>query len=238
MRLMLTSLLLLTLSLQGDVTVVVGQKPVVAAGGGPVIDDTETNSVTTGSAAVSFTGVAAGNLLVASTANEDSNTANLTVTGGGLTWTKRADGQAIGSGNAEIWTAVFTAGGSITVTGLSASGVRSSLAVYSISNHDSMAAGFDSDTATGQTQPSVTSTTTREDSLMICISSDFSATSGTPTYRTPPTHTQVHEHFETGRYHAYHYYGQATTTGGYTMGLTAPTHGTAVATAVLEIRKP
>jgi uncharacterized protein YjdB len=33
-----------------------------------------------------------------------------------LTWTKRVDAGATSSDNAEIWTAVYTAGGSITVT--------------------------------------------------------------------------------------------------------------------------
>ena len=72
----------------------------------------------TGTAATahSLTGVPAGALLVLAT-TADAVPSNCNVSSSpSLTWTKRADAGAANSDNAEIWTAVYSAGGSITVT--------------------------------------------------------------------------------------------------------------------------
>ena len=64
----------------------------------------------------SLTGVPAGALLVLTTTVDaipsDCNVSSSPV----LTWTKRVDAGAANSDNAEIWTAVYSAGGAITVT--------------------------------------------------------------------------------------------------------------------------
>src|SRR6185503_11666972 len=64
-----------------------------------------------------LTSVPAGALLVLVTMGELHSSTYCSVSSSpSLTWTKRVDAEANNSGDAEIWTAVYTAGGSITVT--------------------------------------------------------------------------------------------------------------------------
>jgi hypothetical protein len=180
-----------------------------------------------------LTSIPPGALLVVATAYGTSGL-NCTVSSSpSLTWTKRVDATAAsGSGDAEIYTAVFAAGGSITVT--SNWGVnRQSSICYVIINQETTLGGA---TATGvsQTAPSVSITTTRANSLIICNTSDWWARDGSSrTYRNSPTETQYY--FADEGVTSYQYYKQATTISSYTMGLTLPSNQSS-GTALLEIR--
>src|SRR6266850_1469191 len=71
-----------------------------------------------------------------------------------LTWTKRVDAQANASGNAEIYTAIFTAGGNISIT--TTWGVNGlSGVVYVVTGHDTTNFAGAAVTATGQAVPNV-----------------------------------------------------------------------------------
>ena len=78
-------------------------------------------------------------------------------------------------------------------------------------------------------------TTTRANSILICVTSDWNAASGSTTYRRTVTQTLKDDQRGIGAYEGWHYYEIVTTATAYTEGLTAPT-GQASGTSVLEIR--
>jgi hypothetical protein len=148
-----------------------------------------------------------------------------------LTWTKRADASASSSGDAEIYTAVFTAGGDIQVTSSWRSQPQASVC-YVIMNQETTLGGATA-TGTAQSAPSVNITTTRANSLIIAVTSDWNALHASATYRNTATVAQYNHSFSNGTF--YHYFKQATTATSYTMGLSAPT-GQSGGTALIEIR--
>lgn len=197
---------------------------------GPVIFTTDTKAQTSTSTHTMTTLPVSCFLVLSITGENDSNSA-LLGDNQSLVWTKRADAQATNSGDAEIWTAPFAAGGNVTVTATISAGKQSS-ALYVITNQETVF-GTTGVTATGQASPSVGVTTTRDSSIIVCATSDFTAQNGALTLR--DTATLVLQDFETGAYKGYHYYKQTTTAGLYTEGIQAPGSQQA-GTVCLEIR--
>lgn len=185
----------------------------------------------TGQMSHSLVGVPSGALLVLSIAGEDSG--NNAVLGGSptITWTKQEDAQAGSSGDAEIWTAPAGAGGSMTVL-CNISANKNSSVIYVVTGQEVTPAGT-GNTGTAQAQPSVAVTTTKANSLLVCVSSDFSAQAGTRTYR--DTATEVLYDPQGGAYTGFHYYKVTTSIALYTEGITVP-GGQQSGTCVYEIR--
>lgn len=181
-----------------------------------------------------LTNVPSGALLVVScqteTNNADADVSSLPE----LTWTKRADAEATGSGDAEIWTAVYTAGGDISVKADFGNFKHSSVC-YVIRNQEATLGGASS-TDVSQLQPSVEITTTRANSIIIGGISDWNADDGgSRTYETPVTETH-YRHVNLG-YTSYNFYKSTTTAGAYTAGVTDPDNQSA-GTTLYEIRCP
>lgn len=194
------------------------------------IEDTDTK-VGNASVTHSFIGVEAGSLLVLSTTCQYGNGLNATVSSSpALTWTKRVDAGA--TGGAEIYTAVFAAGGDISVTSNWGSYYQASVCYVVVNQEDVL--GGTSGTAGSQSQPSVSITTTRNNSLIFCATSDWEAIAGTITYR--GTATQTYWARDAASASFYHYYYSAATAGAYTVGLTSPNMDFGASTAALEIR--
>lgn len=195
--------------------------------------DTKSN---TGSTVHSLTSVPAGALLVLTTAFEGAQSSCTVTSSPALTWTKRADASAANSGDAEIWTAVFSAGGTISITSdWPAVGTEYQSSVCYVVTNQETSLSIASNTATGQSQPSVALTTTRANSIIFCVTSDYSAQDGgtNRTYRDTSTETLYFRNAVAATF--YHYYKLAPTVTGYTEGLTAPAAQQS-GTAVVEIR--
>lgn len=194
-----------------------------------VSTDAETNSATQHS----LTSVPAGALLVLTTMNATHN-ANCSVSSSpSLTWIKRADAEATNSGNAEIYTAVFAAGGNITVTSNWGSTDQSSVC-YVVTNYEEELAGNVA-FVSSQSAPSLTRNTSRDSSIVFCATSDWNAINGSSrAYRNSPTERLYG--YNSGSYTYYHYTKQTTTAGSLEMGLTAPT-GQSAGTVSFEVRR-
>jgi hypothetical protein len=192
-----------------------------------------TNTATgSGSSVNSLTGVPAGALLVLACQDEGHST-NATVNSTpSLTWTKRADAQATNSGNSEIWTAVFTAGGNISITS-DFSNYNHSSVCYVITGQETTLSGA-SATGNSQSAPSVNITTTKANSIIIGAVADWNAVNGSSrTYLNSPT--EIFYHYVSGGFTTYNFYKSAATATTYTQGLSAPT-GQSAGTALYEIR--
>ena len=190
----------------------------------------------TNSTVHSLTGVPAGALLVLTTTFETDNNSNCSVTSSpSLTWTKRADAAQSSSGDVEIWTAVYTGGGSIAVTSdwPTAGGNYQASSCYVVINQESSFGGATA-TGLGQGQPSVSITTTRANSILFCATSDWDAVDGTTrAYRDAAIESQYFR--ISGAATFYHYYKTVSAATTYTEGLTLPA-GQLAGTAVIEIR--
>lgn len=177
--------------------------------------------------------VPAGALLVLSTTNQYGG-ANLNAAVSSvpaLTWNKRVDAGV--TGGAEIYTAVFTAGGNITVKSYWGDDHYQSFVCYVVTNQEEVLGG-EFATQEQVSQPLVNLTTTRNNSLIFCATSDWEATTGTITYRGNPTQAlTVNVPLEAT---FYHYYYSAPTSGAYTLGMTTPNMNFGATTAALEIR--
>lgn len=190
----------------------------------------------TGGTSHSLTSVPAGALIVVTAACGSGTSLNSVVASTPtLTWTKRVDATyGENSGDAEIYTATYTAGGSITVTSNYGSGNAQSSVAYVIINQETTPSGAQA-TAANQSLPDVTITTTRTNSIIIACTADWSAASGASrVYRISPTETGYD--LASGAYTAYHYYKAAVTVTNYTMGLTVPNMSSGASTALYEIR--
>jgi hypothetical protein len=180
----------------------------------------------------SLTGVPAGALLVLAT-TADAVVSNCNVSSSPvLTWTKRSDAGATQSDNAEIWTAVYAAGGSITVTSNWGGDNSQASVCYVVLNAEPVLGGA-SAIAVSQAAPSVTITTTRDNSIIFGCTADWKAVNGaTRTLRDAATERF---YFKDGNFTTYHYTKAAATIGAYTEGVSLPT-GQQASTALLEIR--
>lgn len=199
---------------------------------------TSANNVTT----PSLSSVPVGALLVLSCAAADDHALadTVSITGTGLTWTRQAtswDLSSIHTGQTEIWTAIFAAGGTIspTVTWTGGGSQASSSVLYAFTGQETTPAGAVND-ADNQSAPSVAVTTTRADSYLICVSSDWNAIAGTETYRDSATSVLDHDLSPT-IYRGYHYYKLTTSIATYTEGISSPST-MAAGTCVYEVRKP
>jgi hypothetical protein len=149
-----------------------------------------------------------------------------------LTWTKRSDAGATNSDNAEIWTAVYAAGGSITVTSSWGQDHSQASVCYIVLNAEPVLGGA-SATAVLQSAPSVTINTTRENSIIFGCSADWDVINGaTRTLRDAATERL---YFRDNNFTTYHYTKAAPTIAAYTLGVSFPT-GQQSSTALLEIR--
>lgn len=175
-------------------------------------------------------GVPAGALLVVATNSAWCASADATISSSpSLTWTKRVDAYS-GCGNSEIWTAVYTGGGSITITSNWGSTYQSSVA-YQVKNQEATLGG---NTATGLSQDdaNVNITTTKANSIIICSSVDWDGSSGARSYRGIP----IESFYDANAGTAIHYYYSAVTVGAYNVGYTSPSGIGASVTAVYELR--
>ena len=143
-----------------------------------------------------------------------------------------SDAGATSSDNAEIWTAVYTAGGSITVTSNWGADNSQASVCYVVLNAEPTLGGA-SAIATLQSAPSVTITTTRDNSIIFGCTADWKAINGaTRTLRDAATERL---YFKDGNYTTYHYTKAAASIAAYTEGVSLPT-GQQASTALLEIR--
>ena len=142
------------------------------------------------------------------------------------------DAGATSSDNAEIWTAVYSAGGAITVTSNWGGDNSQASVCYVVLNAETTLGGA-LGTATLQSAPSVTITTTRENSIIFGCTADWKAINGaTRTLRDAATERL---YFKDGNIATYHYTKTAPSIAAYTEGLSLPT-GQQASTALLEIR--
>lgn len=145
-----------------------------------------------------------------------------------LTWTKRADGA---EGNAEIYTAVYSAGGGITASiGAAAVGDQSAV-LYAVPSGSGLG---NVNSATAQTEPSISLSVTSA-SYVFGVTSDWSAKDGTGATFSQPVTVALSVGDVGVSYWAYHYYWRATATGGDAISITSPTSQDA-GTAVVEIK--
>ena len=180
-----------------------------------------------------LTGVPAGALIVITTANQQSQTNAAISSSPVLTWTKAADATSPLSPNAEIYTAVFTAGGSINITVNWGANVQTSVA-YVITGQETILGGGAA-TAVNQGSASVGITTTKTNSIVFAVSSNWNAPTIPLTYIGSPVEAFIFRDPANGTWP--HYYYNFATTGLKTVGYSAPNdvdNGTS--TAVLEIR--
>lgn len=193
-----------------------------------VSTDAETSSATQHS----LTSVPAGALLILTTANATDLASCSVSSSPSLNWVKRADAEADNSGNAEIYTAIYTAGGNITVTSSWGSTDQSSVC-YVVTNYEEELAG-NAAFVSSQSAPSLTRNTSRDNSIVFCATSDWNAINGSSrAYRNSPTERLYG--FNNGSYTYYHYTKQASTAGSLEMGLSAPT-GQGAGTVSFEVR--
>ena len=167
-----------------------------------------------------LTGVPAGALLVLATTADAVPSDCIVSSSPSLTWTKRSDAGATSSDNAEIWTAVYTAGGSITVTSNWGTDNSQASVCYVVLNAEPTLGGA-SAIATLQAAPSVTITTTKENSIIFGCTADWKAINGaTRTLRDAATERL---YFRDGHYTTYYYTKAATAIAAYTEGVSLPT---------------
>ncbi|MBL7740396.1 MAG: heparin lyase I family protein [Chitinophagaceae bacterium] len=180
----------------------------------------------------SLTNVPAGALLVLTTSCESSLKDAVITSSPSLTWTKRAQAHKYVSGDAEIFTAVLAAGGNISIASTWPDGEVSS-AAYVIINQEATLSGAVKN-ATLQSTPSVSINTTKENSLLICVTSDWKAIEGSKRqYR--DNATELLYTYGASTYSTYHYYKDAGAVTAYQEGLALPS-GQSAGTCILEVR--
>lgn len=180
-----------------------------------------------------FANVPAGSMLVLTTSFGTSGENAIVSSNPTLTWAKRADASAANSGDSEIYTAYFASGGNINVTSRWEFPYIQASTCYVIVNSENTFAGA-SVTATAQAAPSASITSTRANSILIGVTSDWNARNGSArTLRSGATETNYS--FTLGDATGYHYYLNAPTIGGYTMGVSSPSTQSG-GTCVIEIR--
>ena len=145
------------------------------------------------------------------------------------------DAGATSSNNAEIWTAVYAAGGSISVT--SNWGAMSQASVlYVVTGAESVLGGA-SGIATLQSAPSVSVATTRANSILFGCTSDWNGVDGAARVLRDAATDRFYFRNAAKGYTTYFYTKATTAIGTYTEGVQSPA-GQKASTAVLEIRCP
>lgn len=177
-----------------------------------------------------------GDVLVAIAGNEGSGGAlSISNNGAALTWTSQRN--VAGNTRTVIWTTVLTvdrSGLTVTLT-TTASGQGRGINVLVFRGSDGIG---NSNQASGLSTPSLSLTTTQNNSAIVAIDTDWNAASGTPTWNTSSagSFTQQSSFFNGAIYGAYGgYYSDAGTAGAKTVAMTAPT-GQDCAFAAVEVK--
>lgn len=208
------------------------KSPAAAASFALITSVSATN--TGGPTSHALSGVAAGDLLVLATGNENSSGSCAVTDTQGLSWTKRVDAEAASSGNAEIWTAVYAAGGSITVTS-SWGATHQAATLFQFTGQESSLGGY-STNKTAQNLANIAFTTTRAGSAIVYIHSDFNAASGTYTYRTEPEFI-AKDSFQSPNVRVIIGYATNKSVSTYATGWSAPS-GESAGVCIYEVRSP
>ena len=189
----------------------------------PVSIQSVTTKTGTSAITQNLTGVPAGALLVLATTGDAVPSDCIVSSSPSLTWTKRSDAGAAQSANAEIWTAVYAAGGSISITSNWGSENSQASVCYVVLNAEpSLNGAFATDVL--QSAPSVTITTTRDNSIIFGCTADWKAINGsTRTLRDAATERL---YFKDGNYTTYYYTKAAATIGAYTEGVSCSNRST------------
>lgn len=219
-----------------------------AQGGPPqaIIYSFDGKENTTGNTVNQLTGVPAGALLVLTTASGLNASTSTITSSPSLTWTQRAFGNGGSGGSALIYTAVFTAGGTIDVTsnfiGLNTFYTASCL--YAVQYQESTLGG-NSATGLAQTTGDANITTTRPNSLIFVCSSNWNTVDGgsngdNVVFRGTGAQKNYYSRGTSGNNEAttIHYTYQATSATSYNVGYSSPVDGDGAGTntAVYEVR--
>jgi chitodextrinase len=181
-----------------------------------------------------LTNVPAGALLVVSLQTETHSQDAFVSSDPELTWTKRVDAEASSSGDAEIWTAVFAAGGDIIVH--SNFGFNNQTSVCYVMMNFEPALGGASANASSQPKPDLNITTTRANSIIIGGISDWNAVaSGNPRSYRDGSVTEILYNYVSGGFTSYNFYRSAGAATTYREGLSAP-NAQSSGTVLYEVR--
>lgn len=185
--------------------------------------------------------VTSGNVLVLLCANELATVRNgVLADNHSMVWTLQARAQHSSSGDCEIWTAPVGFTGSVSITntfGLTTGDTKygRSQCIFEISGQETTQSGA-AGTNTAQATPLVNLTTTRANSLILGVVSDFAAKAPPCTYRAGNIQAKQHDN-TTSVYRADYFYLQPTTATSYACGETAPAAQQS-GICVYEIRTP
>lgn len=207
----------------------------LSGGGGSPLTIVQTDTkFNTGANVHTLTAVPAGALIVITTANQFSNQQCTVTSTPSLTFTRAVDN---GVPNAEIFTTTFVAGGNITITVNWGTNVQTSVC-YVLTQQDTVnGAGA---TAPSQPVASVGVTTTRTNSIIFCVSTNWNVPDGGPggtstLWRGSPVQSMYYRDPNAATF--WHYYYNAQNIQPYTVGYISPNDVDAgTGTAVLEIR--
>ena len=204
--------------------------------GAPTLEIRALNTGTGTTSAACSMYVNSGEKLVVSAAAETQTPANVSISSSPtLTWTQAAVSSANLGGSTKIWTAEASSSETLTATVAATGSGASSCVLYAVTGAETTVGGATATNTEVQSAPSVSITTTRADSLIFAVSSDWNAAAGTPAYRITPTQS-FDDYTNPSQYRGYHYTALATTIGSYTLGLTAPINQGSN-TVLFEMRK-
>ena len=151
-----------------------------------------------------------------------------------LTWNKIADANGTSSGDAEMWAATTTTNGKISVITTWGSGKVVSSVLYAITGQETTL--FKNDVITlKQSLPTATLTTTKTNSIIIGVKSDWNGVSGTQTFVGTPI-VQTLTDLIASKYQANHWYKTNSAIVTTTQGNSAPS-GQSASTILYEIRQ-
>jgi len=192
------------------------------------------------SVAIAAKAVPPNSLLVAITlSGRTASTPSTVITStGGLTWTERRENTTASTGDVDVSTAYNTTGQDLTITATGNQGDARTL-VYACTGTDESSYGGAHNLATSTSgAPSVSLTTTRENSLVIVGVADFNEVNPrTRVWRKPASLADWREDFvgDFGEGVTYFSHGHQPVAGAQTWGLSAPT-GQAYGAVAIEVR--
>jgi hypothetical protein len=151
-----------------------------------------------------------------------------------LTWVTNAIAKGVNSGNCSIMSAVFAAGGDIYITNKIGANVGENM-VYVFTGTETVPAGVTRTNAAVKPATS-TITTTRNNSVVVGVISDFTPTTGAATWNDSPTIQLDDLHGGVARF--FFFTETVAVAGATTIGLTAPTGSAQEGICLLEVRTP
>jgi len=177
---------------------------------------------------ISSTGITNASLLVVMLAWDSggpgTETVSITSTPS-LTWKAAyANGNVVQAGNSAIFYATGTTGNTITITGTTTASIQASMSVIEFKNYDTTTTGATANAGAFKVDtPSVNITTTKANSIVVGVISDWTPATGTVTYRRSVTEI-ARDTRNLVNYIGYHFYDTTITTATtYTEGLSSPT---------------